>query len=81
MSEFYFDVGAWEKDVESRKRAEKEEEESGVGGKRKRPSKKDLVGSSTFTLLVSPFFRWSLALFRCPISSAVPFLLSSCVKS
>jgi len=42
MSEFYFDVNAWEKDVESRKRAEKEEEESGVGGKRKRPSKKDL---------------------------------------
>jgi hypothetical protein len=81
MSEFYFDVGAWEKDVESRKRAEKEEEESGVGGKRKRPSKKDLVGSSTFILLVSPFFRWSLVLFRCPISSAVPFLLSSCVKS
>jgi hypothetical protein len=45
MSEFYFDVSAWEKDVEARKRAEKEDEESGVGGKRKRPSKKDLVSS------------------------------------
>ena len=43
MSEFYFDVNAWEKDVESRNRAEKVEEESGVVGKRKRPSRKDLV--------------------------------------
>jgi len=42
MSEFYFDVSAWEKDVEARKRAEKEAEESGVGEKRKRPNKKDL---------------------------------------
>jgi len=42
MSEFYFDVNAWEKDVEDRKRAEKEAEEAGSGGKRKRPSKKDL---------------------------------------
>jgi len=38
MSEVYFDVGAWEQDVERRK---KEEEEEG-GRKRKRPSKKDL---------------------------------------
>ncbi|KAH7926876.1 hypothetical protein BV22DRAFT_1008025 [Leucogyrophana mollusca] len=38
MSEFYFDVGAWEKDVEARKRAEEE----GEGKKRKRPTKKDL---------------------------------------
>ncbi|KZP06072.1 hypothetical protein FIBSPDRAFT_876884 [Athelia psychrophila] len=41
MSEFYFDVGAWEKDVEERKRVEREEEENGLG-KRKRPSRKDL---------------------------------------
>ena len=49
MSEFYFDVGAWEKDVEARKRAEKEAAESGLG-KRKRPTRKDLV-SSTLTRL------------------------------
>lgn len=42
MSEFYFDVGAWEKDVEARKKAEREEEEAG-GRKRKRPTKQDLV--------------------------------------
>ena len=42
MSEFYFDVGAWEKDVEERKRAEREAEENGTG-KRKRPTKTDLV--------------------------------------
>ena len=40
MNAFYFDVGAWEKEVEQRDAEEKE-----VGGKkRKRPSKKDLVG-------------------------------------
>ncbi|EGO01272.1 hypothetical protein SERLA73DRAFT_105921, partial [Serpula lacrymans var. lacrymans S7.3] len=38
MSEFYFDVGAWEKEVEERKEAE----EHGEGRKRKRPTKKDL---------------------------------------
>lgn len=42
MSEFYFDVGAWEKDVEERKRAEMEEE-AVSGRKRKRPTKQDLV--------------------------------------
>jgi len=42
MSEFYFDVGAWEKDVETRKRAEDEAEADGDGRKRKRPTKKDL---------------------------------------
>lgn len=42
MSEFYFDVGAWEKDVDARKRAEKEAAESGLA-KRKRPTRKDLV--------------------------------------
>lgn len=42
MSEFYFDVGAWEKDVEDRKKAEMEEEAMG-GRKRKRPTKQDLV--------------------------------------
>ena len=50
MSEFYFDVNAWEKDVEARKRAEKAEEESGTGGKRKRPSRKDLVSVLFFDL-------------------------------
>ncbi|KAI0062577.1 hypothetical protein BV25DRAFT_1870322 [Artomyces pyxidatus] len=40
MSEVYFDVGAWEKEVEQRKRQEAEEAESGK--KRKRPSKKDV---------------------------------------
>ncbi|KAI0772921.1 hypothetical protein BD413DRAFT_473847 [Trametes elegans] len=39
MSEFYFDVNAWEKEVEMRKLQEAQEEES---KKRKRPSKKDL---------------------------------------
>jgi hypothetical protein len=43
MSEFYFDVGAWEKDVETRKREEAEAEAEGEGRKRKRPTKKDLV--------------------------------------
>jgi hypothetical protein len=39
MSEFYFDVGAWEKEV-----AERYEAEADAGGKkRKRPTKKDLV--------------------------------------
>lgn len=41
MSEVYFDVGAWEKEVEARKQAEAAEEEAGK--KRKRPSKKDVV--------------------------------------
>ncbi|CCM05640.1 uncharacterized protein FIBRA_07869 [Fibroporia radiculosa] len=39
MSEFYFDVNAWEREVESRKLEEAQEEES---KKRKRPTKKDL---------------------------------------
>jgi len=42
MSEFYFDVNAWEKDVEIRYKEEKE-----GGKKRKRPSKKDLVSLRT----------------------------------
>lgn len=41
MSEVYFDVGQWEKDVEARKLQEAQEEEEGK--KRKRPTKKDLV--------------------------------------
>ena len=40
MSEFYFDVNAWEQEVESRKLEEAHEEET---KKRKRPTKKDLV--------------------------------------
>lgn len=51
MSEFYFDVGAWEKDVEARKRAEKEAEESGLG-KRKRPTKKDLVSRKFHNIIL-----------------------------
>ncbi|KAH9832151.1 uncharacterized protein C8Q71DRAFT_714470 [Rhodofomes roseus] len=39
MSEFYFDVNAWEQEVEARKLEEAHEEES---KKRKRPTKKDL---------------------------------------
>jgi hypothetical protein len=39
MSEFYFDVGQWEQDVEARKEAEAAD----GGKKRKRPTKKDLV--------------------------------------
>ena len=42
MSEFYFDMNAWEKDVEVRHIEEKE-----GGKKRKRPSKKDLVSLRT----------------------------------
>ncbi|PIL29161.1 hypothetical protein GSI_09210 [Ganoderma sinense ZZ0214-1] len=40
MSEFYFDVNAWESDVAQRKLEEAQEEEE--GRKRKRPTKKDL---------------------------------------
>ncbi|KAI1781628.1 hypothetical protein LXA43DRAFT_1055602 [Ganoderma leucocontextum] len=40
MSEFYFDVNAWENDVAQRKLEEAQEEEE--GRKRKRPTKKDL---------------------------------------
>lgn len=40
MSEFYFDVNAWEHEVEKRKLEEAQEEES---RKRKKPTKKDLV--------------------------------------
>jgi hypothetical protein len=65
MSEFYFDVSAWERDVEARKRAEKEEEESGVGGKRKRPSKKDLV-----SVLLSSFVSFGLP----PLLIAIPYV-------
>lgn len=43
MSEFYFDVNAWEQEVEQRKLEEAQEEE---GKKRKRPTKKDLVSAS-----------------------------------
>ena len=42
MSQVYFDVGAWEKELEQRK---VEEEAEGSGKKRKRPTKKDLVSS------------------------------------
>ncbi|VDB96711.1 unnamed protein product [Peniophora sp. CBMAI 1063] len=41
MSSVYFDFGEWEKEVAERKKREAEELEA-TGGKRKRPSKKDL---------------------------------------
>ncbi|KAH7883106.1 hypothetical protein F5I97DRAFT_1938965 [Phlebopus sp. FC_14] len=40
MSEFYFDVGAWERDIEQRVAQEKEQGQNEK--KRKRPTKKDL---------------------------------------
>lgn len=40
MSEFYFDVGAWES-----QRDQQQQEEEAEGKKRKRPSKKDLVSA------------------------------------
>ena len=43
MSEFYFDVNAWEQEVEKRKLEEAQEEEA--GRKRKKPTKKDLVST------------------------------------
>jgi ribosomal protein L44E len=43
MSEFYFDVGAWEREVEERKQAEQAAEAEGSGKKKKKPTKKDLV--------------------------------------
>lgn len=46
MSEFYFDVNAWESEVEMRKLQEAQEEES---RKRKRPTKKDIVSTYTKT--------------------------------
>lgn len=46
MSEFYFDVNAWESEVEMRKLQEAQEEES---RKRKRPTKKDIVSTYTQT--------------------------------
>lgn len=47
MSQFYFDMGAWEKEVE-----ERDEEEKAGGKKRKRPTKKDLVSFLTSRFLV-----------------------------
>lgn len=56
MNAFYFDVGAWEREVEQRDAAEKE-----VGGKkRKKPTKKDLVGVqlSSFSFSSSSLFAY-----------------------
>lgn len=50
MSEFYFDVGAWEKEVERR---DEEEKETG-GKKRKKPTKKDLVSVQMSSFSFSP---------------------------
>lgn len=56
MSEFYFDMGAWEKEVEERHA----EEEAG-GKKRKKPTKKDLVSfrMSSSSFHHHPFLRAS----------------------
>lgn len=52
MSEFYFDVGAWEKEVEQRKLGgDAEGEVDGEGKKRKRPTKKDIVSLSFVSLV------------------------------
>lgn len=53
MNAFYFDVGAWETEVEERDA----EEKAGGGKKRKRPSRKDLVGIclSDFSLFIISF--------------------------
>jgi WW domain len=48
MSSVYFDMGQWEEDVAQRK--EQEDEDAANGKKRKRPSKKDLVGLSPLSL-------------------------------
>jgi hypothetical protein len=45
MSEFYFDVGAWEADVEKRKMDEAEEAEAGSSKKKKKLTKKDIVSA------------------------------------
>jgi len=55
MNEFYFDMGAWEKEVEQRDAEEKE-----GGKKRKRPTKKDLV-----SVQISSFSFSSSSLFAC----------------
>lgn len=47
MSQFYFDVNAWEQQIAD----DKEEEEDGNGKKRKRPTKKDLVCRFVLTIL------------------------------
>ncbi len=51
MSEFYFDVNAWESDVAQRKLEEAQEEEE--GRKRKRPTKKDLVSAFVVARLMT----------------------------
>jgi hypothetical protein len=54
MSEFYFDVKGWEEELAQRGGSlmgTNEEEGAEGGKKRKRPTKKDLVGVSVF------FFR------------------------
>lgn len=56
MNAFYFDVGAWENEVEQRDAEEKE----GGGKKRKRPTRKDLVG-----VQLSGFPFSSSSLFAC----------------
>jgi hypothetical protein len=45
MSEFYFDVHAWEREVEQRKQLEQQQEADGSARKRKRPTKADLVSA------------------------------------
>lgn len=56
MSEAYFDVDSWKKQVEERENERKRaaEEDADGGGKRKRPTKADLVSASTQPLKFRP---------------------------
>ena len=56
MSEFYFDVGAWEREVEERKMMEQAEEAEGSARKKRKPTKKDLV-SNYVSLAISCYFN------------------------
>lgn len=72
MSEFYFDVKAWEEELARRGGALMGEEGEGgaEGKKRKRPSKKDLVGVLAFLFFFLPL--------RGILGHAVPYFGSLC---
>jgi len=53
MSEVYFDVNAWEKEVE-----ERYQEDDASGKKRKRPTKKDLVRFPLHPIFNTDIYRW-----------------------
>lgn len=75
MSEFYFDVKAWEEELARRGGALMGEEGEGgaEGRKRKRPSKKDLVGVcfALFSRLPQPLTSWPCFLSTFPYSYLV----------